>query len=134
MALVLGIVGTTSVVLAQAKIYRCVINDQAVFADKPCSEAPSVEVLLKSSSTYRGSESATPQGSKRPLPSRPAPKPDRAAEAAAQQHDERCRSFARQLAQIESTMRAGYNAKQGEKLRDRQRSLQEKRVAERCRS
>jgi hypothetical protein len=121
-------------VQAQTKIFRCVVDGRAVFGDKPCPDTLSVEVSVASHNTYRGAESAPSKPSSlRPSAQRQASKPDRSAEVAEQKQQERCRNFTKQLAQIESTMRAGYKAKQGEKLRDRQRALQERQVAERCR-
>jgi len=125
----------SGVAQAETKIFRCVVNGRAVFGDKPCPDVPSVEVSVTSQNTYRGAESVSPTSTAQRTGAQRAPsRPDRTAEIAEQKQQERCRNFAKQLAQIESTMRAGYKAQQGEKLRDRLRSLQEQRVAERCRS
>ena len=111
-------------------IYRCIENEVVTYSDRPCGS---------SASEYHASERisildvAPPAATK---PARVKPKPARvntASIAAAQaKHAENCAKLERSLRDIRSKMRAGYDAKEGERLRDRQRELTARQHDLRC--
>ena len=117
----------------EASIYRCVVGGVVTFADRPCgaeattyqpdidrvssytappapSEAPSMRSSTKKRTTARSSTAANQVG--------------RAAE---------CDRIQTALRDIRAKMRAGYNAKEGERLKARQAKLNDRRRAQRCR-
>jgi hypothetical protein len=67
-----------------------------------------------------------------PVKTRPAPKPRTAAVAAGDTKAESCARIDQSLRKIVSTQRAGYTAKQGVRLDERKRELDNKRRALRC--
>jgi hypothetical protein len=114
-------------------IFRCEVQGSFVFSDRPCATAPSTEVVLGSINSYHDAPSgASREQTKTKVPHQPAKEPE-AITAEAQRAKQRCQRLADQLVNIESTLRSGYSAKQGERLRERQRQLEQRRRTERCR-
>jgi hypothetical protein len=120
-------------------IYRCEVNGQTTFADRPCANAPSSEVVL-AANFYQpdANQAAAPN----PTSDRPAKLPAKrervrgntdsiAAEQAKER--QRCQRLTDQLTNIRVKMQSGYTAKQGEKLHERQRQLERQRRTEHCR-
>ena len=111
-------------------VYRCVLNEVVTFSDRPCdaaakhytpeSEWVSMVDVTKSSAT----------------PGRvPARKPERAqasSVAAAQaKHKQECTRL-EALREVRSKLRAGYDVKQGERLKERNRKLNADLRSKRC--
>jgi hypothetical protein len=121
-------------------IFRCEVNGQITFGDRPCADAPSVEVVLSPANFYHpdAKQAAVPNLSPDRATKSPA-KRERARSntdsIAAEQARERqrCQRLADQLTSIRSKMRTGYTGEQGEKLRERQRQLEQQRRTEHCR-
>lgn len=114
-------------------IYRCVEDGHVIYSDRPCgSDASAYEADPSRISIL---ESA-PAVATKPAKSRPKAKRAASADvsiAAAQaQHAQRCAALARSLRDIRSEMRAGYDFKQGERLRARQRKLVEQQRELKC--
>lgn len=108
-------------------IYRCESAQGPVFSDRPCSAVS--EVYEPDLGRVSVVDTVSP-------PALPAPRSASAArparQAAIQPKATACEGLERSLHKIVSTMRAGYNAKQGERLRERKRELEAKRRAEKC--
>lgn len=107
---------------SSATIFRCVESDVVVYSDRPCGT---------NASEYDADDSrisileVTPPTRTKPVSVKP--KPSRAEPvsiAAAQLERARdCAKIERSLRDIRSQMRVGYDAKEGERLKDRQRTL-----------
>ena len=118
---------------AGSPIYRCELNGVKTFSDRPCA-ADSSEYVPDDQrvSTVKVEHVAAP------IPSRPATRAKRSAPGtgsiAADQlkHKKDCARIDRSLGEIRSKMRAGYDAKQGERLRERQRKLTLDRREKKC--
>jgi hypothetical protein len=134
-ALISGI-GTAAEPAGAQRIFRCEVKGQTTFADRPCPEAPSTEVQLSPVNAYHA-EAATGPVSRQAA--KASPGRERASKSSGsianeqQKEQQRCQRLADQLATIRSKMRSGYTADQGEKLRERQRQLEQQRRTERCR-
>jgi hypothetical protein len=119
--------------LAVVAVYRCTVQDVAVFSDRPCEpDAARYEPDTSRVSTY----SPPPSG---PLP-QPAPesrtrrgRPFAAAGADQDRHATECEHIRKALKDVAARMRAGYSAKQGEQLRERKAKLEGQRRTKRCR-
>jgi hypothetical protein len=115
---------------AQATIYRCSVDGVPTFSDRQCgpesqplktmtlnvAEAPAVAAADPQP------KSARSQRRKDPIPRNPGQ--DKRAEA--------CAKLALSLKELRSKLRAGYSAKEGERLRARQASLRERQKIARC--
>lgn len=113
-------------------IYRCVEAEQVIYSDRPCGmDAGAYE---PNESRVSILEAAVPTATK------PASSPAKTERLRAKgdarltmpARADRCASIERQLREIRSRMRAGYNVKQGEHLRARQRKLAEQRRELKC--
>jgi hypothetical protein len=113
-------------------IYRCNSDNGVTFSDRPCAAAAEVYA------------SATPLNTFEPPKVEPRPRPaatNRPREAAGfdgQRNDqaklaEKCQRIQQSLRDIRSKMRAGYTAREGERLRERQAKLEEQRRSAKCR-
>lgn len=118
--------------LADAKVFRCEVNDVVTFSDRPCG--PDAQVHEPDGT--RVSVFAAPPIAKRSSLSAKTPRRDtKQSDAIAMlqaKHKERCTRIERSLNDIRSKMRAGYDVRQGERLRDRQRKLTQQRRDEKC--
>jgi hypothetical protein len=114
-----------------ATIYRCEIGESITFSDRPCDAgAQRYEPDLAGVSTYTPPRAAPvqPQQKKQGQPRRSG-----ATTASVQaKHAEECARLRSNLKQLRSKMRAGYGAKEGERLRERQTKLQARLHAARC--
>jgi hypothetical protein len=118
-------------VFAQSQIYRCMVDGAVVFADRPCgNDAEPYDASDALVSSYE----PTPVSNEL---SGPAPKrvattvrretvPDRTRQA------QSCAKLERALSDIRAKQRAGYTAKQGKRLRERQQKLAAQRRELRC--
>jgi hypothetical protein len=130
LALALSIPLATAIARPPATIYRCKTDTGLTFADRPCgTDSQPYEVDLgavsvvetvapKATPAFRA---PVPQSRDRPRES-PAPAPNTAA----------CRHMDESLRKILATMRSGYSASQGEKLRQRKRDLEARRRQLKC--
>jgi hypothetical protein len=119
--------------LAAAVVYRCTVHDVTVFSDRPCEPAATIyEPDTSRVSTYRPPPPAPSTSSA--APSSPRRSNARASAAADQaRHAAACERLRNGLKEIAARMRAGYNAKQGEQLRERKARLEAQRRAQKCR-
>jgi len=123
-------VGAESV-RASSTIYRCEVDGVATFSDRPCGERSSTyEPEAALVSTYAAAPASVAESTKR---SRPKPIARRSSLAADQaKRVEECQRIQASLRDVRSRMRAGYSAKEGERLRARQEKLEDRRRAQRC--
>lgn len=122
---------------AAQHIFRCQMNGQSIFSDRPCAASgQSAEVVLTPVNSYH--EDALPSHASHKSStkaSRREPSARQPASIAAEQLrvKQRCQRIADQLDTIHSKMNSGYTAQQGERLRERQRQLEQQRRTEFCR-
>jgi hypothetical protein len=121
-------------------IYRCEVNGQTTFGDRPCANAPSAEVVLTPANFYHpdakqaGAPTPTSGRTTKSLANRDRGRSNTDSIAAEQAKErQRCQRLADQLTSIRAKMQSGYTAEQGEKLRERQRQLERQRRTEHCR-
>lgn len=114
-------------------LYRCTVAGVTTFSDRPCA-ADAVAYLPDTSriSTYEpppASRAATSAPSQRPAPAR------RRVSGGEDQvrHAAACERLSNGLRDVAAHMRAGYNVKQGEQLRERKAKLEQQRRAQKCR-
>jgi Domain of unknown function (DUF4124) len=115
---------------AARAIYKCEIEGVTTFSDRPCGDGVEPhQVGPTATNTY---EAPAVAASSRPKPKtharKRAPREDRSEAKRA----ESCARHARSLKEIRSRMRAGYSAKEGERLRRRQDQLRESQRVQRC--
>jgi hypothetical protein len=119
------------------RIFRCEVDGRMVFSDLPCTTVPSIEVVLRPTNSYHADTPAVSPGTRKIVaPDQSTRQSDRQADAIAAEQQRaklNCQRMADQLIHIENTMRSGYSGKQGERLRERQRQLEQRRRTERCR-
>lgn len=114
-------------------LYRCTVAGVTTFSDRPCAaDAAPYQPDTSRISTYdpppasRSAASAQPQ--------RAAPARRRASGGEDQvRHAAACERLRNGLRDIAARMRAGYNVKQGEQLRERKTRLDQQRRAQKCR-
>jgi hypothetical protein len=122
---------TSSAEGAPATIYRCEIGESITFSDRPCDAgAQRYEPDLGSVSTYTAPRAAPVQPKQR-KPEQPRRSGATTASAQAK-HAEECARLRSNLKELRSKMRAGYGAKEGERLRERQTKLQARLRSARC--
>ncbi|HEY5807922.1 MAG TPA: hypothetical protein VIT67_08130 [Povalibacter sp.] len=109
-------------------IYRCESSQGAVFSDRPCGA--SSEVYEPDLAGVSVVDTVVPPP--RPPAQRGASAARPPTQAAVRPRADLCDSLERSIHKIVSTMRAGYNARQGERLRERKRELESKRRAQKC--
>jgi hypothetical protein len=112
-------------------IFRCTVGDTTVFSDRPCDANTEPYRSESSVNTY----TPLPIEPRSPPPTSKRPRVDpQVARRAADQAKlaETCRRIERSLEDVRSRMRAGYTAKEGERLRERQAKLREQHRAARC--
>jgi hypothetical protein len=114
-------------------IYRCKVAEVVTFSDVPCeADAKRYQADLSRLSTYTPPPTlpSTRITVKRPIPRR-SESSRSAAESKAKQLEE-CERITQSLRDIRSTMRTGYTAREGERLRSRQDKLEDQRRKKRC--
>jgi len=125
------------------RIFRCEVDGRIVFGDRPCVTVPSTVVVLGPTNSYHAVAHAAASPSTRKFAGSDdqstgrsnGPSTGQSDAIAAEQRRAKlnCQRLADQLVNIENTMRSGYSGKQGERLRERQRQLEQRRRTERCR-
>jgi hypothetical protein len=131
--LVLGSLLLTHPAGAQTTIYRCVGEGGTVYSDRPCAQNADLHEIDDSRVTVytpptAAKRSATPAAA-RPTKARPAKKarlPDPA------RHRLACARLEQSLRDVRTRMRTGYGVKEGERLKTRQRQLDQRRRLEKC--
>lgn len=132
--LVLGSLLLPQVVGAQAAIYRCTDEGGTVYSDRPCAgNAERHETDDSRVTVYApppADQRAPPKSSAKPSKATRAKAgrlPDPAKQAAA------CAKLEQGLRDVRTKMRTGYGAKEGERLNERRRQLDDRRRREKCR-
>jgi hypothetical protein len=137
------IVAWHSLAAAQAQapsgqaVYRCTVEGVITFSDRPCEPA-AVPYQPDTSriSTY-SPPPASPTAAAPPLRIKPSRNQQSGAGRSIAKdqvrHAADCERIHSSLKDIAARMRAGYNAKQGEQLRERKAKLEQRRRARRCR-
>ena len=111
-------------------IFQCKIDGVTAFSDRPCGDDAESRTLDPAAiNTY-----APPAVSfaKQPEPKAPRAKATREDRSEAKRR-EACARYAKGLKDIRSKMRAGYTAKEGERLRVRAEKLRDSQREDRCR-
>lgn len=123
-----------STVTAAGTIYRCDSAGGLVYSDKPCATDATVHASDGSRVTvYEAppiSERASQPRSKPSAISKPARS---SAAATPAKHQAACEKLEQSLREVRTKLRTGYRVKEGERLKTRQRQLDERRRKEKCR-
>lgn len=122
--------GTTD---AQPSIYRCDGESGVVYTDRPCEAGANPHQVDDSRITVytpapAAERASTPTLAKQSKAKRA--KPARAADPAVRQT--KCAKLEQGLRDVRTKMRSGYGAKEGERLKARQRQLNEQRRTQKC--
>jgi hypothetical protein len=128
------LVQTTVAALGEGKIFRCVEQGTVTFRDTPCADSrSSEEVTLPPVNSFAATKSTGASAARTDKPA--SVRSDNEASIAEEQKRARqqCERLSEQIAAIETKLRAGYTAKQGEQLRERLRELERRKRSERCR-
>lgn len=119
-------------VLALALVYRCTVGGVTTYSDRPC--APEAVPYRPDTSRVSTYDPPPPGPETTPAkPSRKSPTRRRAAEPDQARRDAACARIRTSLKEIAQRMRAGYDGKQGERLRERKAKLEQQRRAQKCR-
>lgn len=117
---------------AQTTVYRCAGDDAVVYSDHPCEPGADLHEMDDSRITVYTpqpiAERAAAVTAKQSKASRA--RSGRAADPA--QHRARCDRLDQGLRDVRTKMRSGYDARQGERLKARQRQLNEQRRTQKC--
>lgn len=132
--IVLGLLSNdVPIAAAQSQVFRCTLDGVVAFSDRPCgTDAQVYEADDAHISTF---EAPPVTATSKSSPKRRAPEPKRndvSIAMAQAKHAETCARIERSLRDIRAKMRAGYNAKQGERLNERHRKLTAQRREQRC--
>ena len=112
-------------------IYKCELDGVMTFSDRPCGGAAELHIPGETAiNTYAAPPvaSSRERSARKPSTRRAPVRTDRAEAKRA----ESCATYARNLKEIRSKMRAGYTAKEGERLRARQEKLRESQRSAKC--
>jgi hypothetical protein len=120
--------------MLSAPIYRCTDQGGTVYTDRPCGENAAPHEIDDSRVTVytpasEGSRAATTTSAKptKAKRAKAARLPDPA------KHEATCAKLEQGLRDVRTKMRTGYGAKEGERLKERQRQLDRRRRTEKCR-
>ena len=118
--------------LLLALVYRCTVGGVTTYSDRPCSpDAAPYQPDTSRISTYE------PPPASRTAPAPPAQTPAARKPGSGRddqvRHAAACERLHNALREVAARMRAGYNVKQGEQLRERKAQLDRQRRAEKCR-
>jgi hypothetical protein len=119
--------------LALVLVYRCTVGGVTTYSDRPC--APDAVPYQPDASRVSTYDPPPPSRVTAPTePPRKSPTPRRAAAGADQvRHGAACDRIRNSLRDVTDRMRAGYDVKQGERLRARKAKLEQQRRAQKCR-
>ena len=129
---VLGFLLLTPSAGAQTQIYRCLGEAEAVYSDRPCSPSADPHEIDDSRVTvYTPTPADKPAttASAKTIKARPPsktrlPDPDK--------HRLACARLEQSLRDIRNKMRSGYGVEEGERLKTRQRQLDQRRRLQKC--
>lgn len=130
--LVLGSLLLTHVSAAQPAIYRCVVDGGTVYSDRPCAagaDPHEIDASRVTVYTPPAADKQTPSASVKPSKSQRS-KAGRLPDPA--KHKATCAKLDQALRDVRTKMRSGYRAKEGERLKARQRQLDDRRRSEKC--
>jgi hypothetical protein len=129
-----GVLVASLPVNATPAIYRCEIGGVVTYEDRPCGADPARYEPDGTRITTYAPPPSTSTPAAAPAAQRPRPRRTAPAILAAEQrkHAEECRRIESALRDIQSKMRSGYRAKEGERLRMRKAQLGERRRAHKC--
>lgn len=120
-----------SLAVADSSIYRCVMNGVATYSDRHCG----ADSTAYTPDTDRVSTYAAPPLPKAPARTTSKPRPRAARSSIADEqrkHAEECRRIEEGLREVRSRQRAGYSAKEGERLKARLAKLSARRKSQKC--
>ena len=130
-AIVLLALAHPAAVSAQATIYRCSVDGVLTFSDRQCG--PESQPVKTTTLNVAEAPAAAAPDSPQPKSERSERRKDPAPKDPAQdKRAEACAKLALSLREVRSKLRAGYSAKEGERLRARQDSLRERQKIARC--
>jgi hypothetical protein len=120
--------------LALVLVYRCTVAGVTTYSDRPCApDAAPYQPDTSRVSTY----DPPPASKSAAAPVQPARGSSARQRKPSQQDQVRdaaaCERIHNGLRDVAARMRSGYNAKQGEQLRQRKARLEQKRRAQKCR-
>jgi hypothetical protein len=119
-------------VLALALVYRCTVGGVTTYSDRPC--APQAVPYQPDTSRVSTYEPPPPSRETAPAePPRKLPTRKRAAGSDQVRRAAACDRIRTSLKEIAQRMRAGYDVRQGERLRERKAKLEQQRRAQKCR-
>jgi hypothetical protein len=125
-----AVIYTIPAAVAGNGIYRCEVDGVATYQDRPCDkDSVQYEPDAARVSTYAPPAAASPPIS---APRRPRKRAAASIAQAQAKRAEECRRIAASLQDIKARTRAGYNAKEGERMRARKTKLDERRRAHKC--
>lgn len=112
-----------------AQVYECRVNGQRVFSDQPCAaDAAQRDITVQNSVNARDAVIDY-----RPTSSTQAKRKSTSVVAEAKEKRQmRCEALQDEKSSLTSRLRAGYNVKQGERLRDRLRKVDSQYYDLRC--
>lgn len=113
-------------------IYRCHSGGATTFSDRPCDAAAEIYQSATPVNSYEAPKSVSPARGGTAARPRVDTRFDRESASRAKLQ-EKCRRIQQSLRDLRSKMRAGYTAREGERLRERQTTLEEQRRAAKCR-
>jgi len=115
---------------AHRPIYRCKVNGVTTFSDRACGDT--IELYrMQFDNAPQSSMPPTPVGKAPQASPRAAGKPVEPVEMTSRKED--CERLDQDMRKIRAQMRAGYDVKEGERLRGRLAHIQERRKAHGCR-
>jgi hypothetical protein len=127
-----GLLAERQQALADAvSIYKCEVGGVLTFSDRPCSSEAELHELDETAVNTYEAPPVTPSTSK---PSAAARKrtPPRHTDSQQDKRAETCTRVGRSMKEVRSKMRAGYSAKEGERLRERLAKLKDQQREYRC--
>lgn len=112
-------------------VYRCVVEQVVTFSDRPCDAE--AKHYIPESEWVSTVEVSKPPTTPRRVPGRQGARAQTSSIAAAQaKHKEECTRMEEALREVRSKLRAGYDVKQGERLKARDRKLNADLRSKRC--
>lgn len=120
--------------IAATPIYRCELSGVTTFSDRPCAADSSEYIPDDQRVSTVKVEHVAAATQPRPATRAKGSAPGKSSIAKDQlKHKEECARIDRSLSEIRSKMRAGYDGKKGESLRESQRKLTLDRRQKKCR-
>jgi hypothetical protein len=118
---------------AQTSVYRCASEAGTVYSDRPCAEnTDPYEIDDSRVTVYTPAPADEPPAktaSAKPTKAKP---PSKARLPDPAKHKLACARLEQSLRDVRTRMRSGYGVKEGERLKTRQRQLDQRRRLEKC--